>query len=135
MKKATLSLYILSKLKYTFAVALILLTATSLHSIELHKVTKNVSSTFLTDQEVAIPQTLNVRSKDEAGDYFITFSAGVSGVFSQRELLSGADVMYYNIYNNSTERTVLKDLTANPSSSEVLHGTFTTDELAETNGW
>jgi len=135
MKKATLPLYIFSKLKYAFAVALILLTATSLYSIELHQVTKNVSSTFLTDQEVAIPQTLNIRSKDEAGDYFITFSAGVSNDFSQRELLSGADVMYYNIYNNSNERTILKDLTANPASSEVLSGTITAAELAETNGW
>ncbi len=135
MKKTTLPRYMHSKLKYAFAVALLLLATTSLYSIKLHQVTKNVSSTFLTDQEVAISQTLNVRSKDEAGDYFITFSTGVSGDFSQRELRSGTEVMYYNIYDNSSERTVLKDLTANPSSSEVLHGTITADELVETNGW
>lgn len=135
MIKTTFPLYTYSRLKHALTVTLLLLAATSLYSIELHRVTKNVDGTFLTDQEVAIPQTLNVRSKDEAGDYFITFSAGVSGDFSQRELRSGAEVMYYNIYNNSNERTVLKDLSANPSSSEVLQGTITTDELAETNGW
>lgn len=85
------------------------------------------SAVFLPDQEVIIPMSITVRKqkKDLTTDYFLTFSTGLYGDFSSRRMESGdGNPMYYNIYDDSVNRNSLKDLTAQPTSSEVLTGTF-----------
>jgi spore coat protein U-like protein len=60
-----------------------------------------------------------------ASSYFVTFSAGVSGSYSNREARYGSEALVYQVYDSSgSQRTVLKAL---PSAiaGEVLSGTLT----------
>jgi len=75
--------------------------------------------------------TMTVRHRGAAASYFITFPAGQSADFSARRLANGAYGLDYRIYDNMTARDALKDLSANPTSSEVLSGSFP----ASTAGW
>jgi len=122
--------------KHLFFAGLIFFSTAMLFSFDLKlKGSNNVSATFSIEKDVVITQTFEVRSKNSSGDYFITFSPGLSNTFSQRKLLSGSDEMYYNIYNNSSEKTVLKDLSANPSGGEIISGSITAEELSNSNSW
>lgn len=122
--------------KHLIFAGLIFFATTLLFSFDLKlKGGNNVSATFSIEKDVEITQTFEVRSKNSSGDYFITFSPGISNNFSQRKLLSGSDEMYYNIYNNSSEKTILKDLSANPSGGEILSGNITAEELNNSNSW
>ncbi len=56
--------------------------------------------------------------------YFLTFSTGQSGTFATRWAQSAAGGrVNYQFFDDTTSRNVLKDLSANPSASEVLSGT------------
>ncbi len=85
----------------------------------------DVTATYQIDSGVEVTETTTVVVP--AGDYFITLSAGGSSDFSQRKLFNGPDEMYYNIY--STGGTILRDLSANPSTNEVLSGTATNEYI------
>lgn len=85
------------------------------------------NAVFLPDQEVIIPLSIEVKKqkKETTTDFFITFSTGLYGDFSSRSMETGdGNAMYYNIYDDSVTGNILKDLTAQPTSSEVLTGTF-----------
>ena len=83
-----------------------------------------VSGAYQLDSEVSLPQTIQIRERGAATSYFVTFSAGSSGSFAARTAKSGANVLEYQIYDNITNRNVLKDLTANPALTEVITGSF-----------
>jgi spore coat protein U-like protein len=111
-----------------FAVLVFLFFSPSAEALRFQGAAPTVNNAvFLLDQEVIISQTITVRKqkREITTDFFITFSPGLHGSFSDRvmETAEGSP-MYYNIYDNSTSRTVLKDLTAQPTSSEVLSGSF-----------
>jgi spore coat protein U-like protein len=83
-----------------------------------------LSGTYLVDSEVALTRTVTVAHRGSAAKFFITFSAGQSGSFGARALLSGADSMGYQIFDNLSRKDILKDLSASPSAVEVLTGSF-----------
>jgi spore coat protein U-like protein len=83
-----------------------------------------VSGTYSPDAGTVLTQTITIRHRGVACVYFVTFSAGQSGSFAARAARSGANSLSYQIYDSMTSRNVLKDLTANPSLSEVLTGSF-----------
>lgn len=83
-----------------------------------------IHGTYMLDSEIAIPAAITVSHEGPATSYFITFSAGQSGKFSARALLNGPSVMGYQVYDNLVKRDTLKNLSANPSPSEVLTGSF-----------
>jgi len=107
---------------------LILALGNPLEALKLQGRTPSVNNAvFLLDQEVIISQTISVRKqrKETTTSFFLTFSTGQSGVFSNRAMVgSGGSLMYYGIYNDGTNRNILKDLSTQPDSSEVLTGTF-----------
>lgn len=83
-----------------------------------------VSQTYDAAVGIAAAQTVTIRHKGAAVSYLVTFPAGQSGNFSGRTLKSGTNALGYQIYDNMTGRNVLKDLTAAPTASEVLSGSF-----------
>jgi spore coat protein U-like protein len=83
-----------------------------------------VSGTHDPDAGAALVQTIVIRHRNAACSYFVTFSAGQSGSFAARAVRSGTRTLSYQIYDTMTSRTILKDLTANPSTAEVLTGSF-----------
>jgi spore coat protein U-like protein len=83
-----------------------------------------VTGTYLPDDGAVITGTISVGHCGPATRYFLTFAAGQSGKFNARLLKSGASQLSYQIYDNPANRNVLKDLSANPSATEVLTGSF-----------
>ncbi len=83
-----------------------------------------VNGTFDPDAGTILTQTITIRHRGIACVYFVTFSTGQSGNFTARRASSGANLLSYQIYDSMSGRNVLKDLTANPSLSEVLTGSF-----------
>lgn len=72
-------------------------------------------------------QTVNFRVQGTVSapscDYFITLSAGQSGIFSQRKLMQGVHALNYNAYINASRSNILK---APPTAtqSETITGSF-----------
>jgi hypothetical protein len=91
-----------------------------------------VSGVYQLDSEVSLPQTMVIRERGAATSYFVTFSTGSSGSFTARTAKNGTKILQYQIYDNITNRNVLKDLSANPSLSEVLSGSFPTSAAWQT---
>lgn len=91
---------------------------------------------FLLDQEVIISETIRVNHKGQGTDFFITFSTGQSGQFANRYLLDpvSGGIMYYQVYDNAADRRILVDLSAGPSLSQVLSGSFSDAEAAAGGG-
>ncbi len=83
-----------------------------------------VSGTYDPDAGTTLAQAITVRHRNAACDYFVTFSAGQSGSFAARAARSGASSLAYQIYDSMVGRNVLKDLSASPSTAEVLTGSF-----------
>jgi spore coat protein U-like protein len=86
-----------------------------------------VAGTFSLDLETHIPKTLTIGllKKAKKTDYFITFSPGQSGVFSNRLAVDGfGNSTGYQIYGDAVQRNILKDTSVPLSASEVLSGTF-----------
>lgn len=93
--------------------------------MKIQSITRNVSATFSPNTETVVNETIDVRYRGPGTDYFITFSSGQSGSFTQRIAGDGAGhTTNYQIYDNTTSRNTLEDLTASPSTSSVLSGTF-----------
>ena len=85
----------------------------------------NVTGTYSPDSWLTVVSTMTIRHTGAACSYFITFSAGNSGVFTTRTATNGANSLNYQIYDISN-KNVLEDLSANPSSANVLNGHFAT---------
>ncbi len=84
---------------------------------------------FCPDLEVSVEESFSVNHKGPAVDYFITFSPGGSGNSGMRYLSeAGGAPMYYNIYDSITGRTVLRDISDNPTSGQVITGSFSDAE-------
>jgi spore coat protein U-like protein len=114
-------------------ILLLLFTASgsvSLHALKFRGAAPRINNVaFTLDQEVIVTETVKVNHRGGAVEYFLTFSAGNSGDFTNRTLTeAGGAVMYYNIYDNAASRNILKDLSAQPSSSQVLTDSFTAAE-------
>ncbi len=83
-----------------------------------------VTGTLAPDSDVILNQTLSVRGR-KITSWFVTFSQGLYGTFADRRARGAGGYLSYQVYDNAVSRNVLKDLSANPSASEVLAGTFT----------
>jgi hypothetical protein len=83
-----------------------------------------VTGTYGPDNGLIVVSTMTIRHTGAACSYFITFSAGNSGVFTSRTATSGANKLNYQIYDNITNKNILENLTANPGQSNVLSGSF-----------
>jgi hypothetical protein len=84
----------------------------------------NPTGTYSPDTGVTIVSTMTIRHTGAACSYFITFASGSSGTFTSRTAKSGANILNYQIYDNITNKNVLEDLTASPTSANVLSGSF-----------
>jgi spore coat protein U-like protein len=73
-----------------------------------------------------IEWSFTVSHSGAAVSWFIGVSGGHSGNSSSRTLFSWSvpDKLNYYIYDNETEKNILKDASDNPSSSEVISGSF-----------
>ena len=115
-------------------IILVLLAGFSYRAEALFFLTRSltVNETFLPDQEIAVTQEirlLHFGAVQDRLDYFITFSTGSSGDFTNRSMTgSTASVLYYNIYDDRVNRNVLMDLSVQPSPSNVLSGSITEEE-------
>jgi len=115
----------------------LLFSADGLWSLSFRGRTPKINNAqFLLDQEVIISETIRVNHKGQGTDFFITFSTGQSGQFANRYLLDpvSGGIMYYQIYDNAAARRILVDLSAGPSSSQVLSGSFTDAEAGAGGG-
>ena len=83
------------------------------------------------DSEILVDQVLSIRHKGDAVSFFITFSAGSSGITASRYMIDGTGaILNYNLFTATAPRTILRDFTDNPSSEQVVTGSFTTEEGA-----
>lgn len=78
--------------------------------------------TYNPDLGLQIGGNLEVRHKGDATDFFVTLSTGQSGTFAFRRLSTGSDDLTYQIYDDLTNRAVIKDLSASPGTDEVIWG-------------
>jgi spore coat protein U-like protein len=99
----------------------------------LQTVPGSITGTFQENVETSSTQNFTVRVQNKppnpAGSYFVTFSPGQSGDFASRQASDGlGNYLIFQIYDslNPTNRNVLKDLTGSPTSSEVISGTYLT---------
>lgn len=97
----------------------------------LQTVPASITGDFVRDTDTNLPQTFTVRVQNKppnpSGTYFVTFSAGQSGNFTARQAADGlGNFLAYQVYDNLTNRNILKDLTGAPTSSEVISGSFIT---------
>lgn len=84
---------------------------------------------YQTDQEILVDEVFSIRHKGDAVSFFVTFSAGTSGTTSSRTLTDVAGApLYYNLFLSSSQRTILRAFTDNPSGSQVISGSFTAEE-------
>jgi spore coat protein U-like protein len=76
-----------------------------------------------------ISQGITVAHSGDAEDFFITISGGITNNTSNRLLRSpDGDTVNYQMFDNPTRRTILRDLQDLPSSTEVLSGSFVANE-------
>lgn len=69
-------------------------------------------------------QRLTINHSGPESDFFVTISAGSSGSFAMRQMQDGSgNTLDYQIYATTSLVNVIKDLTAGPTSQEVLTGT------------
>jgi len=71
-----------------------------------------------------IVQTLTLKHKGDAVNYFLTFSSGNSGQWSNRQVSKNSSVLSYQVYSDSSKINILKDLADNPSANEIISGSF-----------
>lgn len=86
--------------------------------------------TYSTGDTTEIYGSLELLTIMASGTGFITFSTGSSGTFANRTLANGASVLSYQLHNTDAGRTVVKDLSADPTTEETL--TFVIPENAVT---
>src|SRR5262245_17297251 len=60
---------------------------------------------------------IDVRCSGEEGSFLATLSAGGSGSFAQRRMVSGPNLLRYNFYTNAVRTTVWGDGTGGSSPS------------------
>lgn len=111
-------------LLFSTACLLLLPGALSAQTLRFGSYPSTVSATYSPDAGTTLTQTITIRHRGIACVYFVTFSPGQSGNFAARAAKSGANALPYQIYDSMTSRNVLKDLTANPSVTNVLTGSF-----------
>lgn len=78
-------------------------------------------------------QTVAVSVKKTAGSgcsYFIAATAGGSGSFNSRKMISGANSLTYNLYTSAAKTNILEDLPG-ATSSQVISGTFTSTNTTQ----
>jgi hypothetical protein len=83
-----------------------------------------VFGNYSPDSEISFTRTITVRHRGPAASYFITVSAGQSGIFTSRNAMGDAESLQYQVYNNLSDRNILKDLSVSPSIQETLAGSF-----------
>lgn len=95
----------------------------------------NVSATYDPTRENQLAQSFTVRHRlpnkgTPTDNYFVTFSAGQSGSFTNRSAQDGAgDQLEYQLVDNLSSRDILGDLTMpNLGQQNVLYGTSTISE-------
>jgi hypothetical protein len=110
--------------KYLIGLFLIAATIGGAQTLRFSVPPTNVTGTYSPDTGITVVSTMTIRHTGAACSYFITFSAGNSGVFTSRTAKTGTNSLNYQIYDTMTNKNVLEDLSANPSSNNVLNGSF-----------
>ena len=84
---------------------------------------------YQADQEILVDEVFSLRHKGDAVSFFVTFSAGASGTTGNRHMTGDSGgLLYYNLFLSAAQRTILRDITDNPLSSQVITGSFTAEE-------
>ena len=93
-------------------------------SLRISSFTRNINLNYDLSGGAEIVQTLTVKHKGDALEYFVTFAYGQSGQWSNRIITNGGTSLNYQIYRDNTKIDILKDLADSPSSNEVIRGSF-----------
>lgn len=112
-----------------FTAVLLLIAATpsfSKVSLKIRSITNTVTADYYMDNKVQMEETIVIKHKGDATDFFLTFSAGSSGDFFNRTLSTNqyTDTLNYQLYKTTSEQRVLKDLTGAASDDDVITGYF-----------
>jgi hypothetical protein len=104
---------------------LIFLCAFNLESqtLSLRNVPNNIRGTYDSTAGFTSANTFDVRHKGAACSYYITFSAGGAGSYTNRQLKNGTVPLDYQIYDNMTNRNILKDIPGATFIYEVISST------------
>lgn len=93
-------------------------------SLRISSFTRNINLNYDLNGGAEIVQTLTLKHKGDALDYFLTYSSGDSGQWNNRQVSNSGSVLSYQVYSDSSKINVLKDLGDNPSANELITGSF-----------
>lgn len=94
-------------------------------NVKLQSVNYYTGQNYNDDTGFEVIQTITVSHYGPAEDFFITISGGSNGTPENRRAADWqGNMVEYFLYNNPADKTIIKDLSSNPSSDEVLTGSF-----------
>ncbi|MDA3812504.1 MAG: spore coat protein U domain-containing protein [Spirochaetaceae bacterium] len=93
-------------------------------SLKISSFTKNININYDLNGGVEVIQTLTLRHKGDALEYFLTFSSGTSGLWNNRVVSNSGNNLNYQIYRDSSKIDILKDINDNPAANEIISGSF-----------
>jgi len=95
-------------------------------TLKIQTITKNVRADYTGDLQIEITETIRIRHKGDATDYFLTFSEGQSNDADNRALIDPgtSETLPYQLYDGATGMNILKDNLPIADISNVISGTF-----------
>jgi len=93
-------------------------------SLRISSFTRNIKANYDLNGNIEITQSITLKHKGEALDYFLAISPGSSGLWNNRVVINGGNQLSYQIYRDSSKTDVLKSISDNPSANEIITGSF-----------
>lgn len=92
-----------------------------------------VNVTYSQVSGVEVSLSIEVFHFDDPTDYFITISGGQNGTTSNRISMNPSNnSIEYFLYNNLSDKIIIKDLSTTPSSNEVISGSLPNGHTRQT---
>ena len=95
------------------------------YTLKIQSIANNVTPDYGITTQTELVETISIKHKGEALDFFVTFSAGQSGTALARSMVTGtSDELFYQLYDSAVSMNVLLDIGDSPTMANVLSGSF-----------
>ena len=108
-----------------FVTAVPTFSVSGVYTLKIQSIANNLRPDYGITTQTELVETISIRHKGDALDFFVTFSAGQSGTALARSMVSGtSDELFYQLYDSSVSMNVLLDIGDSPTIANVLFGSF-----------